>query len=389
MAQASFFLVSATLILFTLWRTGSYFSYRSKLCRNNCLPPPPYTQKDPFLGLDSFFAFIICQRTLSAPLWTLPGRLFGPTYQKRKCLQGLRYDIAENLWGNGIVVVDSPHWKHGRALIRVAFDVVYIANMDRLKKHTDTFLELLPKDGSTVNLAPLFKRLILDTSSEFIFRKAMGALENSQECEDFMSAFEYAQRGTGIRSILGRLKILHRDQKWWDACKRVTDYSDEHVKMALKRLENSDRKLESQEKGEPHRLTTIATVNMRQCVASTVLPSGGGPDGRSPLYIEKGDVVELQYRQMGRDKTFWGEDANLFKPDRWESIRPGWEYTPFGGGPRTCPGQRLVFTECAYVLVTLLRMLDHIENRDPEIEWKEEFRLTAQSKNGCVVGLIP
>ena len=98
--------------------------------------------------------------------------------------------------------------------------------------------------------------------------------------------------------------------------------------------------------------------------------------------------MEIHYRQMGRDKTFWGEDAGSFKPERWEDARPGWEFTPFGGGPRSCPGQRLVFTESAYVLVTLLRTFDRIENRDVEYEWKEEFRLTAQSKNGCIVGLI-
>jgi cytochrome P450 len=105
--------------------------------------------------------------------------------------------------------------------------------------------------------------------------------------------------------------------------------------------------------------------------------------------VEKGDLVEINYRAMGRDETFWGSDAGSFRPDRWASMRPGWEYTPFGGGPRSCPGMRLVFTESAYVLVTLLRMFDGLTNRDPEFEWKEEFRLTVQSRNGCIVALVP
>jgi cytochrome P450 len=124
-------------------------------------------------------------------------------------------------------------------------------------------------------------------------------------------------------------------------------------------------------------------------VKSTVLPFGGGQDGRSPLYVQKGDLVEIDYRAMGRDQAFWGDGADVFKPERWEAVRPGWMYTPFGGGPRSCPGQRLVFTESAYVLVMLLRKYDRIQNRDPELEWKEELRLTAQSKNGCILGLIP
>ena len=90
--------------------------------------------------------------------------------------------------------------------------------------------------------------------------------------------------------------------------------------------------------------------------------------------------MEINYRAMGRDESFWGDDVDCFKPERWEVVRPGWEYTPFGGGPRSCPGMRLVFTESAYVLVTLLRRFDGLANRDPELEWKEEFRLTVQSR---------
>ena len=49
-----------------------------------------------------------------------------------------------------------------------------------------------------------------------------------------MDAFAYAQRGTGIRAMLGRFKFLHRDPKWWEACKHVTDYADQFVDEALK-----------------------------------------------------------------------------------------------------------------------------------------------------------
>ena len=89
-----------------------------------------------------------------------------------------------------------------------------------------------------------------------------------------------------------------------------------------------------------------------------------------------------------RNESFWGEDADKFVPERWEHVRPGWEYTPFGGGPRVCPGQRLVFTESAYVLVMLARRFGRVENRDEVWEWREEMRMTFQSKNGCLVGLM-
>lgn len=37
----------------------------------------------------------------------------------------------------------------------------------------------------------------------------------------------------------------------------------------------------------------------------------------------------------------------------------------------------------------MLREFPKLENRDTEMEWKEQMRMTWQSKNGTLVGLIP
>ena len=64
-------------------------------------------------------------------------------------------------WGNGIIVVDGPDWKHGRALIRSSFDIAHVANLGPLRKHVERFMGLLlRRDGGTVNLLPLRKRLV-------------------------------------------------------------------------------------------------------------------------------------------------------------------------------------------------------------------------------------
>ena len=137
-----------------------------------------------------------------------------------------------------------------------------------------------------------------------------------------------------------------------------------------------------------HRITPLATFNQRQCLSTTILPVGGGPTGEDPLLVSKGDIIEVYYRAMHRSKDLWGDDADEYRPDRWDTARPEWAYTPFGGGPRICPGQRLVYTESAYVLVRMLRAFERIENRDPVVEWEEETRMTFQSKNGTKVGLV-
>lgn len=95
---------------------------------------------------------------------------------------------------------------------------------------------------------------ILDTSSEFIFGEPLYALDTPDPAfmEAFMEAFEYAQRETGIRAIIGRLSFLHRDKKWFDACKQVTDFCDNRVSEALARVKTGEER-----RTERHRLRLV------------------------------------------------------------------------------------------------------------------------------------
>jgi cytochrome P450 len=67
---------------------------------------------------------------------------------------------------------------------------------------------------------------------------------------------------------------------------------------------------------------------------------------------------------MHHQKSLWGEDAEDFRPDRWEGHKYGWEYLPFNGGPRICIGQQFALTEAAYVTVRLLQRFDQIDGSD-------------------------
>ncbi|KAL8882703.1 MAG: hypothetical protein Q9198_000336 [Flavoplaca austrocitrina] len=84
----------------------------------------------------------------------------------------------------------------------------------------------------------------------------------------------------------------------------------------------------------------VVPINQRWANQNTVLPRGGGPRGDAPLFVPEGSNVFINVWAMHKRKDIWGEDAEEFKPDRWESIRPGWGYVPFGGGPRICIGRK-------------------------------------------------
>ncbi|MCJ1309849.1 hypothetical protein MMC25_003510 [Agyrium rufum] len=146
---------------------------------------------------------------------------------------------------------------------------------------------------------------------------------------------------------------------------------------------------------ESFRLIMPANKNIRLCLKSSILPTGGGSAGKAPIYIPQGTQISLNFGAMQRDRDIWGVDADEFRPERWEKGDLGANtegkdahrdyYMPFSMGPRVCPGQQLALTESAYVLVHLVRRFRVMENRDEVSEFVEQSRLTVESRNGAKV----
>ena len=67
-------------------------------------------------------------------------------------MKPIRYEDGKGFFGNGMLVTDGVQWKSSRALIRPTFDIAHIVNIDRLSGHVARFMELLPCDGSTIDL---------------------------------------------------------------------------------------------------------------------------------------------------------------------------------------------------------------------------------------------
>ena len=120
----------------------------------------------------------------------------------------------------------------------------------------------------------------------------------------------------------------------------------------------------------------------------TVLPVGGGSDGKSPLFVAKHDVVTYSTFVMHRRQELFGADAEEFRPSRWETLRVGWEYLPFNGGPRICPGQRFALTEAIFTTARLLKAFKGMVLLD-NTEWQEQLTLSLTLKDGVRCKLIP
>ncbi|KAL8945634.1 MAG: hypothetical protein Q9222_007855, partial [Ikaeria aurantiellina] len=60
---------------------------------------------------------------------------------------------------------------------------------------------------------------------------------------------------------------------------------------------------------ESLRLYPIFPQMNRGALTPTILPTGGGPHGNSPIYCPKGTIFDTAYYVLHRDPTIWGPDA--------------------------------------------------------------------------------
>lgn len=118
---------------------------------------------------------------------------------------------------------------------------------------------------------------------------------------------------------------------------------------------------------ETLRLHPAVPLNTRAVLADTILP---GSPGVPNISVLKGDTICYNPMTLHARRDLYPPvseqfaDPSLFSPERWYSWQPRpWEYIPFNGGPRICPGQNFAMTEMAYCIVRLLQKYDRIEYR--------------------------
>ncbi|KAL9083351.1 MAG: hypothetical protein Q9165_008551 [Trypethelium subeluteriae] len=469
---------------------------------HGCQQPPSITQHDPIFGFDLMIRLhralkrnhrnksivqlfsshgptFCAPSSTSTKLYTIEPKNLQTIFSTDASSWGvgpMRRFAFEPFVGKGIMCVDGKDWEHSRTLIKPTFARAQSTDqhLEDFEKHMDRLIDLIPQDGSMVDLQPLFSRLALDASTEFLFGEALGTLKEnglSNESDDFLQAYNYGQYVLGKRLHLPKWNFLTVDKRFRRSCRVAHAFVDERIaraQLALRDYQGRDkvreryilaRDLVSQTidaedarnqllniflpaheavgvaltntffnlarnpevftklrqevlkagaedrpwtferlKGikylqyvinESFRLNPSIGTNTRMALKDTILPTGGGLLGTSPMYVRQGDVATTSFYALHRRKDVFGEDADIFKPERWESLRPPpWSFLPFGGGPRVCPGQNLALTEISYALVRIVEAFEKIENRDPVTEFIEVYKITTDSGNGAKVALF-
>ncbi|KAM3086706.1 hypothetical protein ACMFMG_000830 [Clarireedia jacksonii] len=321
-------------------------------------PPPSLPQKDPFFGLDIIYSRFteiyekLSRDTLARDLFTKYGRTFQSfpygvaeivteSPELVKAIYGTDFDSfgvgpmrsfdLRPLAGDGLMSTDGATWKERRSVIAPMF--AKAANhQDKFQQHVSRLLALIPEDGSTVDLQPLSDRLALD-SSEMLFGKSILTLmpETRVDAMKFLNAYNYSLRGVGMSMVLPFWNFLSRDPQFWSSCKEAQEFVDAildkvmnkgipateveefSVAYELAKLGQDRVKIRDELMGlfllvhdaisTP--LTTIFStwLETQKCGRNySILPSGGGLDGTSPIFVKKGVKAVLWFATMARQK---------------------------------------------------------------------------------------
>lgn len=171
---------------YLLRMAGIRLAYRRAMLENGCSTPKKYPHKEPFLGLDMFLVFAKAMqsgqllpkveslfteygKTFVSNAWgrTVLNTMDSQVIQSILTVESKKFGVAPDrtealapLMKDGIFTADGEAWTKSRALAKQIFSGVRQTTIPALEPHVNHLLNLIPRDGSTVDLQPLLKRMV-------------------------------------------------------------------------------------------------------------------------------------------------------------------------------------------------------------------------------------
>jgi cytochrome P450 len=133
---------------------------------------------------------------------------------------------------------------------------------------------------------------------------------------------------------------------------------------------------------ETLRLYPPVPFEMKQCEQATTLPDG--------TFLPQHTILIWCTWAMNRSRLIWGEDADMFKPERWLEngnliSKTAFEFPVFNGGPRTCLGKKMAELVAVQVIATLVFKFDFKAVDDQERISKNSLTLPMEGGLPCYV----
>uniref|UniRef100_A0A093VGW9 Cytochrome P450 n=1 Tax=Talaromyces marneffei PM1 TaxID=1077442 RepID=A0A093VGW9_TALMA len=262
-------------VFFLVRRLIRYISVARFKRRHGCKPAKQLPQREKIIGFAYFRiqAEAVKKKRLMAlqqerydtygNTWSLV--LMGARFYTTIEVENVKAVLATNFkdFGLGMRQVafdpllgqDGEQWEHSRALVRPNFIRSQVADLDLYETHIQILFSKIPRDGSMVDLQPLFFQLTLDSATEFLFGESVSSLTSVEGSSQhrFGKMFDLAQNRLNLRARLGKLVMVYRDKEFDRACQIVHEFVDEIIYRALERFEPRDAEKPIDGSGEKKR----------------------------------------------------------------------------------------------------------------------------------------
>ena len=249
------------------------------------------------------------------------------------------------------------------------------------KFYVNKFLNLVPEE------------LEANSQGHYMFLNELSKEYRSRKfLEDEALSLMLAGRSTTASLLSFVMFELEMNQRVWEKIK-------EEVSNAFGKGEESrlhEMNFESMKRckylqwimNEALRLYPPVPLNMRVARKHTKLPKGGGTSQEDPILVEKGDTIFLSIYSCHRSKEYYGNDADMFIPERWEHLKfIGRRFLPFGAGPRMCLGQHLALTETSYAIIRIAQSFLYLTSQSEDYPPKLNSAITMSLMDGCTISL--
>ena len=90
-------------------------------------------------------------------------------------VQDLRLPNMEKFCGRGFITMDGPEWRRAVALLKPSFYKARISDLSTMKAGLLSLIDHIPVDGSTVDLQPLFLKLVSPLVSSYLCQATEGS----------------------------------------------------------------------------------------------------------------------------------------------------------------------------------------------------------------------
>ncbi|KAH6678277.1 cytochrome P450 alkane hydroxylase-like protein [Halenospora varia] len=277
--------------VYPVYQIWTSISYRVAVYRAGCSMPTKYRHKFPILGLDLFKkridaiksgkALVVDQHLFSTYGKTVETNSFGTKQYVTMDLDNIQAILATQVekfgsapmsralcqpfLGDGILTTDGALWKRSRQLVNPIFARAQVSELSTFDVHVKRMIDLIPRDGSTIDLQPLFKKLFMDSTTEFIFGKSANALcpeRSSVLAQRLPAIFDDALRGLRKRFLMGKLGFLAgNDKEWLGKCAEVHAIVDTFI--------DEEIELQKAKKEVPTKDTPYSYILLRELVKTT------------------------------------------------------------------------------------------------------------------------